>query len=54
MSESAVPDLPIEWANIDDSSVSFEDEHVIDVIFDYIKNNKIFRLPVDLKGIKWH
>ena len=53
MSESGVPDLPIEWANIDDSSVSIEDEHAIDIIFDY-KNNKIFRLPMDLKAIKPH
>ena len=35
MSELVAPDLPNEWANIDDSSVSFEDTNTIGIIFEY-------------------
>ena len=35
MNELVAPDLPNEWANIDDSSVSFEDENTIDIIFEF-------------------
>ena len=40
MNELVAPDLPNEWANIDDSSVSFEDENTIDIIFEYKTTTK--------------